>query len=273
MSEAVLVPESERPTEGGVELEHFALPDPTQFAAEAHALTAEAERHVQAHVIPPTWTVKELLGSEGMGPAFFPTSALAESWLDRADRPGGILFAAFLARGTAMRERPTFFALVDELRETLSLPVEQIVQLAGARRRTYYNWRNRGRAPDLARRKLARAGEWLDRLARLAPHLDLKVEADPRETDTLGGLLVGGAADTALAARLAELVSPAPAEPIRAHVVATALPEQKHDPDELLTPDQILAIAAAAPTGPRRRRAGTGEWTPRELTDSLADGS
>jgi len=272
MSEAVLVPESERPTEGGVELEHFALSDRTQLAAEAKAPPAEAERHVQTHVIP-TWTVRELLASEEAGPTFFPTSALAASWLDHADRPGGILFVPILTRGTSVPERPSFFALVDGLRETLSLPVEQVVQLAGARRRTYYNWKNRGHAPDLAGRKLARAGEWLDRLARLAPHVDLRVEADPTETDTLGGLLAAGAADAALAARLAELVSPPPAEPIRAHVVGTALPEQEHDPDELLTPDQILAIAAAAPTGPRRRRAGTDEWTPRELTDSLADDS
>jgi hypothetical protein len=162
--------------------------------------------------------------------------------------------------------------LVDDLRETLSLPVEQVVQLAGARRRTYYNWKTRGRAPDQASRKLARAGEWLDRLARLAPHVDLAVEADATETDTLGWLLAAGAGDEALAARIAELVSPPSAEPIRAHVVGTAAPEREHDPDELLTPDQILAMATGPPTGPHRRRAGTGEWTPRELTDSFGDG-
>jgi hypothetical protein len=213
----------------------------------------------------------ELLGSEGAEPTFFPTSALAESWPDQADRPGHILFSPFIFQGAPVRERPSFFALVDGLRETLSLPVEQVVQLAGARRRTYYNWKNRGRAPDQAGRKLARAGEWLNRLAQLAPHVDLRAEANPAEGDRLGGLLAAGAEDAALAARLAELVSPPPTETIRVHVVATAEPEAEHDPEELLAPDQILAMAAAAPARPRPRRAGTGEWSPRELTDSLAD--
>ncbi len=271
MSEAVLLPASEGPTEGGIELEHFVLlRDRTQLVAEAQP--TDVERHVQTH-LNPTWTVDELLTLEEAGPMFFPTSALAESWLDQADRGFRVLFIHFATRGASLREPPSFFALVDDLRETFSLPVEQIVQLAGAQRRTYYNWKHRGRAPEPAQLKLARAEEWVNRLARRAPHVDLRVEADPSEARTLGALLAAGAADAALAARIAELVSPPSAEPIRAHVVDTAAPEREHEVDELLTPDQILAAAAAAPPGPRRRRAGTGEWTPRELTDSRADGS
>lgn len=270
MIDALLAREVERPTEGGVELEHFVLPNPTQVSASAKAPAAEAPRGFQTHVIP-TWTVEELLGPEGTGPRSFPTCALAESWLNQADRPGGVLLIPWVL-DASVRERPSFFALVDELRDTLSLPVEQVVQLAGARRRTYYNWKTRGRAPDIASRRLTRAGEWLDRLIRLAPHVDLAVEADTTTNDTLGWLLAAGAADEALAARISELVSPQAAEPIRAHVVGTALPEREHDPDELLTPEEILATAMAAPASPHRRRAGTGEWIPRELTDSVADG-
>ncbi|MGH3952271.1 MAG: hypothetical protein ACRDSE_24680, partial [Pseudonocardiaceae bacterium] len=196
MTEAVRVPKSDRPTEGGVELEHFGLPDRTELAAEAKAGPAEAERHVKAHVIP-TWTVMELLGSEGAGPVYVSTSALAERWPDQPDRPGDIFLFPFISRGASARERPSFFALVDGLREMLSLPVEQVVRLAGARRRTYYNWKNRGRAPDQAVRRLARAGEWLGRLAQIAPHVDLPAEANPDEADTLGGLLAAGAADSA----------------------------------------------------------------------------
>jgi hypothetical protein len=274
MSEALLSRTSNRPTEGQGALHHFATIGGTALAAEAKGRPPEPERerYVQQHVIP-TWTLMELLTTEHAARAFVPTCVLAESWLRQVDRPNNILIVPFLARGVSVREQPTFFAVVDGLRGKLSLPVEQVVQLAGVQRRTYYNWKNRGHAPELAARRLNRAQEWLDRLAHGAPHVDLRDEANPAEAETLGGLLAAEADDSALAARLSELVSPPPPATIRAHVVDTVVPEEEHDPDELLAPDQILAIAAAAPPAPRRRRAGTGEWTPRELTDTVADGS
>ncbi len=211
-----------------------------------------------------TWTVMEVL-SHGYRRPRDATAALNDPWV--AD----LLLTAYLGATRVAEpkaESPSFFALAEQLMQTASATVDQIARLSGATRRTYYNWRKDDRAPEDARRRIVRAGRWLERAIDEVPNLALRGEIDPSTEGSLGYLLAGGASDAALLQRLSQLTTPA--DPITVRVVDRLDRADAFDEDELLDPGELIAMAAAAPR-PRRRLAATVAFEPAELTDSLHD--
>lgn len=222
-----------------------------------------------SHGVPrdiPLWTatVMELL-SQGYPRPRTATGAINDPWvadLILMGYAGAVLVAEVKAKP------PGFFALAEQLMQTTSATIEQVAQLSGATRRTYYNWRKHGRAPEDARQRIARAAQWLERAVDEVPHLVLLEEVDPARAGSLGYLLAEGASDTALIERLGQLT--VPTVPVKVRVVERLDHAEPFDEDELLDPGELAAMAAAAPR-PRRRSSIKAAFEPAELTDSLRD--